>query len=287
MSGFILMHREIFDNPILKDGDRFRAWLWLVSEACWKPTKFDIRGTIVELQRGQLCMSRDQLAKAWGWSPSAVERFLTRLQTEQMIGRETGQGRSIITICNYDKFQSSQEQSGQPTGQPTGQPADSQRTAKEQGNKGTREEEPNGSPSHSSRKGTRLQPDWAPGPLPETVAALAVQWPPGRLDRELEAFRDYWLSRSSNAAKSDWDRTWHNRIRDQHDRVMRDFRNDRSNNRGAAGSRYEPDGAILELQRRNQLADYPEPAGSAGRWDDYSASGGDRYADAGKGPRLL
>lgn len=144
MSGFILMHREIFDNPILKDGERFRAWLWLVSEACWRPTKFDIRGTIVELRRGQLCMSRDQLAKAWGWSPSAVERFLTRLQTEQMIGRETGQGRSVITICNYDKFQSPQDQAGQPTGQPTGQQSDSNRTAKEQGNKGTRVEEPNG-----------------------------------------------------------------------------------------------------------------------------------------------
>jgi len=81
-------------------------------------------------------------------SESAVERFLTRLQTEQMIGRETGQGKSVITICNYAKYQDISDDAGQATGQATGQRSDSDRTAKEQGNKGTRGEEvrtpPNG-----------------------------------------------------------------------------------------------------------------------------------------------
>lgn len=149
MTGFIALHREAKEHPLfVGDAARFGAWFWMVATACWKPTRFSIGGTTITLDRGQLCVSRAQLAKAWGWSPSAVERFLTRLQTEQMIERETGQGRSIVTICNYEKYQDISSDTGQATGQATGQPPDSHRTTKEQGNKGTRlEEEANASPS--------------------------------------------------------------------------------------------------------------------------------------------
>jgi hypothetical protein len=146
MSGFALAHRTVFDHPLFSgDSARLGAWLWLVGKACWRPTPFDISGKIVTLHRGQICVSRSQLAKAWGMSPSAVERFLTRLETEQMIGRATGQGRSIVTICNYEKYQAAPDEAGQATGQATGQRSDSDRTAKEQGNKGTIVEEPDGS----------------------------------------------------------------------------------------------------------------------------------------------
>ncbi|EHJ62152.1 hypothetical protein [Novosphingobium pentaromativorans] len=139
MTGFIVMERDALDHPLLKDGERFRAFFWLVAKACWKPTPYDISGKVISLERGQLCASRSQLAEAWGWSPSAVERFLTRLETEQMIGRATGQGKTIITICNYAKYQDVETKTGQAAGQETGQRPDSDRTTKEQGNKGTRD----------------------------------------------------------------------------------------------------------------------------------------------------
>lgn len=133
------MDRGALDHPLLKDAERFRAWFWLTAKACWKQTPFDVNGKIVALERGQLCASRAQLADAWGWSPSAVERFLARLETEQMIGRETGQGRTIITICNYCKYQDAEDKTGQASEQPTGQRSDSDRTAKEQGNQETKD----------------------------------------------------------------------------------------------------------------------------------------------------
>lgn len=147
MSGFIAMDRDALNHPLLKDGERFRAWFWLLSKACWKPTPFDIGGKIITLERGQICASRAQLADAWGWSPSAVERFLTRLETEQMIGRATGQGRTVITITNYSKYQDVASEAGQASEQPTGQRPDSDRTTKEPLNQETSLErlEPNGS----------------------------------------------------------------------------------------------------------------------------------------------
>ena len=75
-------------------------------------------------------------------------------------------------------------------------------------------------------RGSRIPSDWTPTkPLPQTVSDLCTQWPPGRLERELDGFRDYWIARTRDAAKSDWDRAWWNRIRDQHDRVMKESRN--------------------------------------------------------------
>lgn len=136
MAGYIKLWRDAFEHPVLRDGDRFRAFMWLVSEACWKDAEHDVKGKTITLKRGQICVSRDQLAKAWKWSPSAVERFLTRLQTEQMIGRQTGQGKSVITICNYDKYQDRDPETGQETGRQTGQESDRDRTAKEEGEEG-------------------------------------------------------------------------------------------------------------------------------------------------------
>ncbi|HEX7853836.1 MAG TPA: helix-turn-helix domain-containing protein [Sphingobium sp.] len=83
-------------------------------------------------------------------------------------------------------------------------------------------------------KGTRLPEGWNPGPLPASVAALVGQWPPGREQRELEQFRDYWTSRTRDAARLNWDKTWHNRIRDQHDRIMRDNRHGQLTRPGGA-----------------------------------------------------
>src|SRR3546814_17911248 len=104
MSGFITVQREMIDHPLFKgQPQRAYAWLWLLSKAAWKRTPFDIKGVIVTLERGQVCTSRHQLPAARGMSPSAVERFLTRLKTEQLIHKYNGHGRWINNNTNYKK----------------------------------------------------------------------------------------------------------------------------------------------------------------------------------------
>ena len=106
MSGFATIQRDARKHPLFHgDADRFGAWVWLILGAAWKPTPFDIAGKTVTLERGQICVSIRQLGDEWGWSKSKVDRFLTRLETETMIERKAGQGRCIITICNYEKYQ--------------------------------------------------------------------------------------------------------------------------------------------------------------------------------------
>ena len=279
MSGFIALHREAREHPLFAgNAERFGAWFWLVATACWRPTKFNAGGTIITLERGQLCVSRTQLATAWGMSPSAVERFLTRLQTEQMIGRSTGQARSIITICNYDTYQGKNDETGQPTGQPTGQRPDSDRTTKEQWNNGTMvSEEPYGpssttpAPAKSKRAPSSkflIPADWTPGPFPADVAELVAQWPPGRMDREIPDFRDFWIE--NGAKRPGWDRTFHSRLRMIHDRVLREARNDRPNQPPRNNrSSDEPLNPFVRAAAERQAERAAHGEGQSGGWPDH------------------
>lgn len=145
MSGFIAAYREAVDHPLFKGhADKLGAWTWLLMRAAWKQTKIDVSGKIVTVERGQLSVSIRHLSEAWGWSKSTTERFITRLKTETMIETHSGTGRLLITICNYDKYQSISENGGTPSGTASGTAAGQQRDIKEQGNKGTRDIEPNG-----------------------------------------------------------------------------------------------------------------------------------------------
>lgn len=50
-------------------------------------------------------MSQLTMAKRWKWSRGKVRRFLNDLETEQMIVQQTGQHTTLVSICNYDKYQ--------------------------------------------------------------------------------------------------------------------------------------------------------------------------------------
>ena len=107
IEGFYLMARGWLDHPTF-DGRPYcqrAAWAWLIEEASYAGRRRSIKGRTVELRRGQLTASIRFIAKAWRWNRSAVERFLGRLKTETMIETATETGQLIITICNYERYQ--------------------------------------------------------------------------------------------------------------------------------------------------------------------------------------
>lgn len=153
MSGYVAMHRGWQDHDIFA-GDVFSrrdAWAWLIANAAWKPAKARIKGTGIELQRGELCFAQRFMAEKWGWSKSKVDRFIAVLRAEGMIetrskigataGHKAGQGQTIITICNYDKFQSRNDNERGNVEPQIGATAGQQRGKEEEGNKGTIEPE--------------------------------------------------------------------------------------------------------------------------------------------------
>lgn len=134
MRGYYLMHRGWLDHPAF--GSRAReplcraaAWCWLIEEAAYEPIQVRVAGKSIDLKRGQLSISLRNMAEAWGWGHERCRRFLRELAERDMIetaavpGRETGRetAATVITICNYDKFQDRRKLSRQQARQETRQ----------------------------------------------------------------------------------------------------------------------------------------------------------------------
>ena len=105
--GFIIVDRAVFDHPVLSGEpySKVQAFLWLVSEAAWKPRKRLIGGKPFTLARGQLACSFRFLAKRWDWPLARVQRFLACLKIDTMIDTVSDTHGMIVTICNYDVYQ--------------------------------------------------------------------------------------------------------------------------------------------------------------------------------------
>lgn len=147
--GWFTLHRGWRENDLFKgEFSRADAWVWLIENACWKPTRARIKGDTIELQRGEMSFSIRFLAEKWGWSKSRVDRFLADLREEMMIEtrskfgtnneRTPGHGQSVLTICNYAKYQDLSTKERDNSGTSSGTTAGQQRDKEEQGNKGTR-----------------------------------------------------------------------------------------------------------------------------------------------------
>ena len=141
--GYIALSRAIFDHPLFKTNrplSRLEAWEWLINAASWKPKGSRNKFGVVHTERGQLSITRRALAAAWHWPKTNVDRFLNRLAADEMIlvgcalnGPKNrpqsepihGYPKTMITICNYDKFQrQANGRVGQQPGQNAGQSAE-------------------------------------------------------------------------------------------------------------------------------------------------------------------
>lgn len=119
MSGWIRLDRAILDNPIWSSKaepfTKAQAWIDILLNANYKPNFFFVRGIKVSLERGQLGWSQLTMAGRWGWSPKKVKRFLKTLEEEQMVTLQTTQQTTVITVCNYSKYQDLDSEATQQT----------------------------------------------------------------------------------------------------------------------------------------------------------------------------
>lgn len=105
--GVFAVDRGIWDHPTFKNEPltEREAWMWLISEAAFKPHRRRVGSATVDLAPGQIAASTRFMADKWGWSESHVRRFLKRLKADAMIDAATDAGITVATICNYKKYQ--------------------------------------------------------------------------------------------------------------------------------------------------------------------------------------
>jgi len=112
MLGWYRMYRGWMDHPAFKNEPytEREAWEWLISEARYESRTLCIIGQPVTLERGQISHSHRFLAQKWGWNPSKTLRFLKKLEKWSMIEAQSEAGQNIITICNYNKYQTTEKE---------------------------------------------------------------------------------------------------------------------------------------------------------------------------------
>lgn len=108
-AGFFAIDRGVWEHPMFakeKFSER-EAWIWLISSAAWEPIKVRVGRASFDLVRGQCAFALRFLAEKWMWSEPRVRRFLKRLTGDAAALVQPTRGATLITICNYDDYQSS------------------------------------------------------------------------------------------------------------------------------------------------------------------------------------
>ncbi len=156
MSGFVLIYRQLLENPAFNSDAEAMAFAWMVVKASWKPASVRYKGRSVELNRGDLCISVRDMAERLERSKDWVSRFLIRLENAKMIEKNRDRGcattatptatatataSNVITICNYDKYQAELKDAATASRQLVRQHRDSTATQNKEDNNRTREKD--------------------------------------------------------------------------------------------------------------------------------------------------
>ena len=111
-SGFFLIARGLMEHARFKPKgpfSDFEAWIWLIEHAAYSrqtvPILNGTNRTTIVLEPGQLSHSIRYLAEAWRWSDKRVQRFLATTQSDHSVTTQTTTGQTVITLCNWGKYQ--------------------------------------------------------------------------------------------------------------------------------------------------------------------------------------
>lgn len=122
MSGWIKIHRKIFENPFYfsEKFTRCQAWFDLLLLANFNDGFFYKRGIKVVVSRGQVGYDLDSLGLRWKWSRGKVDRFINELEKEKQVIRQKTNVTTLISIINYELYQSDDNTDSKADNKPDG-----------------------------------------------------------------------------------------------------------------------------------------------------------------------
>lgn len=125
MEGWVTLHRkflqwEWFDKP-----EMVQLFIWMLLNACYADKKW--QGTVIK--RGQLLTTTPKIMEALRLTERQTRTCISRLKSTGEVSVKTTNKYSIITICNYDRYQVDNfSNDGQNDGQSVTQATDKRRT---------------------------------------------------------------------------------------------------------------------------------------------------------------
>jgi hypothetical protein len=118
MEGYIKLHRQILDSGVFASAYGLKVWIWCLCKAGYKdrfvPVKTGIGETIVKLNVGSFIFGRYKAEDEIGIDGSTIYKWIKKLELMEMITISSNTHYSIITICNWDTYQTNENNEEQP-----------------------------------------------------------------------------------------------------------------------------------------------------------------------------
>lgn len=114
-NGYCLAYRKAWTHDAFADLLEAAIWNYLYQNAFYEDGERNFNGTIIKLKRGQIAITPRFLAKGFRITESNARRVIEKLIRLKSVEKQTTTKATIITICNYDKFQASRKTNDEQT----------------------------------------------------------------------------------------------------------------------------------------------------------------------------
>ena len=103
-SGYIPFYRDELDDWLIQDPQRFMWWIWIRCRAAYRPCMQCVGQARVEvnLQYGELAVTKTHLKNVWGVNIKTVDRFLKQMIKDGRISCRDEKGVLIIRIVREE-----------------------------------------------------------------------------------------------------------------------------------------------------------------------------------------
>ncbi len=215
MSGWIKIHRKLFDHWCSSDPNFIAVWVRLLSDANHQGSKALFNSSVIEIKRGSLIFGREVFSSKTGVSVSKLRRIMDIFVSEGMISQQKTNKYTIVSITCYEKYQVNDQQTTNKTPTKRQQNATSKEVEEVEEVKekieGTAFAVLKPKVKTNAKKGQRLPEGWAPSETLAKSIADRENLTAEQISNEAYRFCNYWLAASgSKAIKLDWDRTFRN-----------------------------------------------------------------------------
>jgi len=114
--GFCLAYRNAWTHPVFNNLREASIWNFLYQNAFYEDGEANFNGYTFSLKRGQIIVSTSFLAKGFCMSEKGIRVVIQKLEKHQMLVKQGASRGTIITICNYDKYQLTEKTKGKRKG---------------------------------------------------------------------------------------------------------------------------------------------------------------------------
>ena len=124
--GWVKLHKSIMNSDLWRDKNAFMVFTTMLLMAHHEDNQGSIRfnGKQEYLKKGQFEISRSELSELLGMSPSTVRNAVERLKQDSRVDSKSDNHKTVYTICNWSKYQSTDDNNRTAKRTTTGQPLD-------------------------------------------------------------------------------------------------------------------------------------------------------------------